>query len=113
MDRDEKIVRKRLVKVWTKILEKYARPGAEIPPVEVMRRELWEVGVDAAVDAICSEHWFIFPFMVQDQIEEKVRNELARFKLAEFIEDVKIAQWDPAMLEELRERIKVYVIEGL
>ena len=62
METDEKIVRKALVKVWTKVLEKYARPGAVIPPAELLRKELYDAGVDAAINAVVDEHWFVFSF---------------------------------------------------
>lgn len=106
MDGDEKIVRKTLVKVWTKLLEKYARPGVRVPSEEEIRKELLDKGVDAAVSAVLDEHWFVFSFMIHDEIYRKVERGLARFNLAGFLEDVQIAQHDPAMLERLREKIR-------
>lgn len=113
MDKDERIVRKRLVQVWTEILEKYARPGMPLPSIEAIRRELLDIGVDAAVSAVVSEHWWLFSGMVRDDIHGKVERGLARFKLAEFLEEVKMAQNDPGMLAHLREKIRRYVMEDL
>jgi hypothetical protein len=113
MDSDEEIVRKYLVKAWTKVLEKYARPGAWIPDANALREELLEMGVDAGVDALCSEHWWAFSWMLRERVEEKVRAELNRFDLEDFIEDVRVAQHDPGMLNHLKEKIRRYVIEGL
>lgn len=110
MDTDEQIVRQELVKVWTKVLEKYARPGAAIPPVDAVRRELLTVGVNAAVEAVIDEHWFVFSFMIRDEIQTKVERGLDRFNLAEFVEDVRHAQNDPAFLRHLREKIRHYVL---
>jgi hypothetical protein len=110
MDNDEAIVRRELVKVWTKIMEKYARPGAQIPSVEAIRKELLDVGVGAAVSAVVDEHWFVFSWMIEDKIREKVERGLQRFDLAGFVSDVRIAQGDPVMLKHLREEIKHYVL---
>lgn len=110
MDSDENIVRQELVRVWTKILEKYARPGVHIPSVEEIRRELLEVGVSAAVSAVVDEHWFVFSWMVEDQIQEKVERGLQRFDLARFVADVGVAQNDPGMKNHLREKIRHYVL---
>ncbi len=110
MDKDERIVRESLVKTWTKILERYARPGMHLPSIEVLRRELIDVGVDAAVDAVVSAHWWVFSGMVRDEIHRKVDRELANSTLAEFLEEVRIAQQDPGMLVYLREKIRNYVM---
>jgi hypothetical protein len=106
MDPDEKIVRKELVKVWTRILEKYARPGAKIPSAQEIRRELEEAGVPAAVHAVVAKHWLVFDWMIEDEIRQSVRRELDKFDIVGFIEDVKAAQLDPGLLPALRERIK-------
>lgn len=111
MDTDEEVVRKALVKTWTKILEKYARKGAYIPSVPEVFNELYKTGVDAAVKAVKKEHWFVVSFMVRRRIEEKVKAGLERFDLAEFVEDVRYAQNDPALLNHLRQKIKKYVLE--
>lgn len=110
MDADEKVVRRELVRVWTKILEKYARTGAGIPSVEDVRRELLDVGVDAAVSAVVDEHWFVFSWMIEEKIREKVERGLQKFDLAGFVADVKIAQTNPGMLKQLREKIQHYVL---
>lgn len=111
MDSDEKTVRKTLVKVWTRILEKYARPGMQIPPVDAVRRELTKSGVDAAVKAVVDDHWVVFSFMIRDRIQANVERGLNKFDLEEFMMDVKTAQNDPAMLAHLKETIKHYVME--
>jgi hypothetical protein len=110
MDSDERVVRKELVKVWTRILEKYARPNAHIPSVDAIRKELLNVGVDAAVEAVVDEHWFVFSFMIRDEIYEKVERGLGLFDLAEFVKDVRFAQNDPGLLKHLRELIKQTVL---
>lgn len=110
MDADEKIVRQTLVKVWTKILEKYARAGVHIPSVEDIRRELLDVGVDAAVSAVVDEHWFVFSWMIEDKIREKVERGLQKFDLGGFVSDVRAAQNNPGMLKQLREKISHYVL---
>lgn len=110
MDSDENIVRQELVRIWTQILEKYARPGVYIPSVDEIRKELLGVGVDAAVSAIVDEHWFVFSWMVRDQIQEKVERGLQRFDLARFIADVRVAQNDPRMKNNLREEIRHHVL---
>ena len=106
METDEKIVRKALVKVWTKVLEKYARPGAVIPPAELLRKELYDAGVDAAINAVVDEHWFVFSFMIREEVEMKLERGLRKFDLAGFIEDVKAAQKDPGLIKVLTERLK-------
>jgi hypothetical protein len=113
MDSDEKLVRKTLVKVWIRILEKYARPGAVIPSPEALRRELMRVGLEAAVDAVVDDHWVVFSWMIRDEIREKIDRGLDRFDIVEFIEDVKLAQKEPGMLDLLRARIKRHVMEDL
>jgi hypothetical protein len=110
MDSDEWIVRNELVRVWTKILMKYTQPGVPIPPVNEVRRELLEVGVDAAVEAVMDEHWLVFSFMIRDQIEEKVERGLDRFDLEEFVEEVRLAKTNPKLRNELMERIIQYVL---
>ncbi len=109
MDKDEKIVREALIKAWTRLLEQYARPGVPIPSVEDLRRELLYEGVEAAVRAVVDAHWFVFEWMVRDEIEEKVKEGLDRCDLTSFREDVLAAQRDPSLLPYLRERIKYYV----
>jgi hypothetical protein len=110
VDGDEKIVRKALVKVWTKILEKYARKGAHIPPADVVYKELLEKGVNAAVDAVVDAHWFVFTFMIREKIETNVRKGLDAIDLPAFIQEVKEAQNNPAILNKLREEIKRCVL---
>jgi hypothetical protein len=113
IDDNEELVRKALVDVWIEVLEKYAEPGRIIPGVDEVRKELLEVGVEAAVEALCAEHWFLWPWMVENEVEEAVGEELKRFELEEFVEDVKRAQSDPGVLSELREKVHKYVLEGL
>lgn len=110
MDTNEEIVRHELVRVWTKLLEKYARPGAQIPPVWAIQQEMIQKGVDAAVSAVCDEHWFVFSWMVREEVEEKVARGLARFNLDRFLDDVRVAQNDPWMLNHLREEIRYHVL---
>ena len=109
---DEYLVRKVLVKEWTKILEKYARPGAVVPSVEAARQELLKVGVDEAVEALVDAHWFVFSFMVRGEVHQKIEAELNRFDLKEFLDDVKAAQTDPALLQHLREKIKNHILDN-
>ncbi|HSX11016.1 MAG TPA: hypothetical protein VLF94_04805 [Chlamydiales bacterium] len=113
IDTDEMIVRQELVWVWTRVLERYARPGMWLPSPDQLRQELLDVGVDAAVAALCSEHWFFWSFMIRDEIEGKIRNGLARFEIVQFIEDVGVAQHDAGMLNYLREKIYRYVMEDI
>ncbi len=108
--KDDEIVREELVRVWTKILEKYAKPGAVIPSVEEIRKELIRKGVDAAVSALESAHWFVFSWMIREEIQAKVERGLDRFSLEEFKNDVYIAQHNPEMLSSLRKRIEYYVL---
>jgi len=110
MDSDEWIVRKELVKAWTKILDKYARPGVHIPSVEEVRRELLEVGVDGAVKKVVDAHWCVWSFMIRDKIEKKVGRGLDMFDLEGFVSDVRMAQNDPGMKNALREMIERYVL---
>lgn len=109
---DEKLVRKELVKVWTKVMEKYARPGALIPSVDQIRRELLHVGVEAGVSVVVDEHWWAMDFMVRDEIEKKVEKGLNRFNLAQFVEDVRMAQQDPSIIHHLREEIRYHVMNS-
>ena len=109
---DEKLVRKELVQAWTRVLEKYAQPGMPVPPIDAVRRELIKVGTDAAIEALVDEHWFLFSFMVRDDIRERIEEELNRFDLADFLEDVREAQKHPDLLHRLREKIHHFVIEG-
>lgn len=108
---DEEVVRRRLVVVWTKILEKYANPGVPIPSTDRVYQELLKTGVDAAVDAVINEHWIVFSFMIREQIENQVSEELNRFDLNGFIEEVKAAQLDRALLHHLRETIRRHILE--
>lgn len=110
MDTDEEIARWELIRVWTKILERYARPGMEIPPVDFVREELIRKGVDAAVKAVVDEHWFVFTWMVRKEIEQKVRKGFDSFDLEYFLDDVRMAQNDPAILKELRKQIRDHVL---
>ncbi len=110
MDTDEEIVRHELVRVWTKLLETYARPGMQIPPAWVVRQEILSKGVDAAVEAMIDEHWFMFSWMVRDEIREKVERGLNKFDLEQFIKDVRLAQSDPRMLQHLKEEIRNHVL---
>lgn len=111
MDTNEEIVRHELVRVWTRLLEKYARPGVQIPSVWEVRQEMIEKGVEAAISAICDERWFVFSWMVHDEIQASVEKGLERFDLDAFIADVRIAQHDPRMLNYLREQIRYYVLD--
>lgn len=110
MDTDEEIVRRELIRVWTKLLEKYARPGAYIPSEAEIRQDLLVKGVDAAIEAVIDEHWFVFSFMIREEIHRKVEKGLARFNLDGFIEDVRIAQSNQEMLRHLREKIRNHVM---
>lgn len=113
MDKDEKIVRKTLAKVWVKVLEKYAQPGAIIPSEDEVRAELVRVGVNAAVRAIKDAHWFVWDGMIRDKVQTIIERELERFDLANFIEDVKVAQEHPERLHYCREVIREYLLRGL
>ncbi|MBX7066308.1 MAG: hypothetical protein K1X28_03665 [Parachlamydiales bacterium] len=110
MNTDEEIVRHELVRVWTKMLEKYAQPGVQIPPAWVIRQEMLDKGINAAVSAVCDEHWFVFSWMIEDQVRENVEKGLAKFNLEQFIADVRVAQHDPWMLNHLREQIRYYIL---
>ena len=113
LDTDEEIVRHELLRVWTKILNRYAQPGAHIPATGLVRKELIDIGVKAAVKAVVAEHWFVRPWMIQDEIQRKVERGLdERFDLERFIEDVKIAQHDPGMLNYLHNELKNHVLFG-
>ena len=108
---DERLVRRELVDVWIRYLEKYARPGMEVPPVDEVRRELIRMGVDAGVDALVDEHWVYFSFMFRNEVQERIEAQLDRFDLADFLEDVKEAQNHPERLECLRDGIRHFVME--
>ena len=110
---DEEIVRKTLVKEWIRITEKYARPGVQIPPIDKVRKELLDVGVDAAAQAVADEYFYIFPFMIEGRIREKVEKGLSLFDLADFIEDVKTSQTEPELLARLRDKIRHHVFSEL
>lgn len=110
MDTDEEIVRRELVRVWIRLLEKYARPGMPIPSAQYVRREIIEKGVSAAVSAITDEHFLVFSWMVRREIQEKVEKGMSWIDLEKFIEDVRVAQHDPAMLNYLREEIRYHVL---
>ncbi len=112
LDTDEEIVRRELVREWTKILEKYARPGMQIPSVDAIRNELIEKGVDVAVSAIVDEHWFVFPWMIYDDMRARIERGLAHFNLEKFMADVRIAQHDLGMLNHLRQEIRNHVLFG-
>ena len=110
IDTDEEVVRWELVRVWMKILDKYARPGAHIPSADEVRRELLEKGVNAAVKAVADEHWFVFTWMIRDEIHQKVESGLNSFDLQQFLDDVKRSQNDPELLRRLRNEIKNHVL---
>jgi hypothetical protein len=110
MDTDEEIVRHELVRAWTKLLEKYAQPGAYIPPAWIVRQEMIDKGVEAAISAVCDEHWFAFSWMIHDEIQQNVERGLERFDFDAFIADVRVAQRDPWMLNHLREQIRYHVL---
>lgn len=110
-DSDEVLVRKELVRVWTRVMEKYARPGTPLPSAEALRRELIKTGVDAGVDAVVDEHWFLFSFMIRDRIQSTIEEQLQRFDLQDFMADVKAAQTHPEMVPLLRDRIRYFVLE--
>ena len=59
LDRKEKIARKALVEVWTRLLEEYSRPGVQIPSMDVVRKILENEGVYAATEAINKKYWYI------------------------------------------------------
>ncbi len=110
IDKDEKIVRKELLKVWLRILEKYSRPGAPIPSTDMVRKELLEQGVDAAVDAVVDHHWFVFSFMIRDQIQTKVEKGLNNLDMPAFIEEVRDSQTRPEILPGIREKVRQWVL---
>jgi|GEM_PF-2056386 len=110
MDKDEKVVRKALSKIWVQILEKYAQPGAFIPTEDQVRQELIDEGVYAAVEALYHAHWFVFDWMVEDKVKKIIEENLNAFDLASFIEDVREAQENPSLLEEIREKVKDYLL---
>lgn len=107
---DEEIIRWELVRVWTRLLEHYAQPGVKIPNVDFLRRELIEKGVDAAVGALKEEHWFMFSWMIRSEIRKKIERGLKQFDLKKILEDVRLAQNDPQILEYLRGEIKQHVL---
>jgi hypothetical protein len=111
--KDEKIVRKTLVRVWIQVLEKYARPGAVIPSERDVRKELLRVGVDASVNALKKEHWYAFDWMFEDKVRRGIEKELDAFDLVGFLEGVKEAQTDPNQLERSRETIRTYLLTGI
>ncbi len=111
MATDEKVVRKTLVKVWNRILDKYSHPGTPLPTPEALKRELLGIGVDAAVDAVVDEHWFVFTWMIRDEIRTKVEEGLDRINLADLIEDVRVAQHEPEMIPQIKAQIKRYVMQ--
>jgi hypothetical protein len=113
MDKDEKIVRKTLAKVWIQFLEKNGRPGAIIPSEEEVRDELIRVGVNKSVAALKDAHWFAFDWMIREKVQTIIENELARFDLVSFMEDVKEAQEHPERLNNCREIIREYLLRGL
>ncbi|PIS02545.1 MAG: hypothetical protein COT85_04470 [Chlamydiae bacterium CG10_big_fil_rev_8_21_14_0_10_42_34] len=110
MNKDERVVRKALVKTWTKILEKYARSGVPIPSAEEIHRELLEEGVHAGVDAVMKEHWFVRRAMVEEKVRHHVEKGMRDLNIPEIIEDVRAVQNDPGLLQQFRERIKHYVL---
>lgn len=110
IDGDEKAIRHKLVHVWTKVLEKYAQPLVQIPSVEEVRQELLDCGVKAAVKVVTERHWFVFEWMVIDDIRRKVQQGLNRFDLEQFVENVRIAQYDPEMLQALRREVEYNVL---
>lgn len=109
-DNDEYIVRKALLKVWTRTLEKYARPGMIVPPLDVAKQELLNIGLEKAVKALCKEHWFVFSFMVREEIRGKIEKELNRIDLQDFLNDVEAAQCNPALLQHLRNKLRHAVL---
>ena len=111
-DKNEKIVRKTLVKIWTDLLIQYAQPGVQLPPIHEIRRVLIREGVEASIDAVIDAHWFVFDWMIRDEIECNVREGIDGCDLEGFIQDVKAAQNNPALLEKLRGDIKHYVMAG-
>lgn len=112
MDTDEKTVRKTLVKVWTIVLERYARPGVPMPNPEALKHELLRIGVDAGVEAVLENHWVVFDWMVRPEIHAKIEAGLNCLPLAEVIEKVRYAQEHPEILPQLRADIKHYVMHG-
>lgn len=110
IDAEEEIARWELVRVWTKILEKYARPGARLPSAQDVRHELIEKGVEAAAKKVAAEGWMVFPWMVRDKIRKKVEKGIHRLDIDRIIADVRIAQHDPQMLQYLRDEIKNHLL---
>lgn len=111
-NKDEKIVRKTLVKVWTDLLVQYAQPGVQLPPMHEIRRILLKEGVEASIQAVVDAHWMVFDWMVKDEITQKVKQGLDQSDLEGFIEDVKAAQKNPALIASLRQEIKHYILDG-
>lgn len=107
---DEEIVRRALLKAWTQLLNRYATPGTPIPPVEFVREELIQVGVEAGVKALCKEHWYYPDWAVRPQVEKEIEHQLSGFDLERFLRDVEAAQSDSHLLLELKKRIEQYLI---
>lgn len=112
MDKKEKIVRKELVRVWTQLLEEFARPGAVLPPMHEIRAILEREGVRAATDAVKDKYWYLPRSKIEKEIKKHVRRGLATHELDEFIEEVKRAQKDPSLLPGLRNHIYNYIMHG-
>lgn len=108
---DEQIVRKELARVWTRVLSKYLDPNAFIPSVEEVRRELLDVGTEAAVDAVVKAHWFVFPWMIRDDLHKKIDDGLHRFDLGALIEEVRDAQIHPELRGPLLNKVRHHILE--
>lgn len=107
---DERVVRRTLVRVWTKVLEHYARPGTPIPSVAEVRRELIEKGVMAASQAVADQYWFVTRWMVEDEIRSRVERELNQFDLDSFVRDVRAAQEHPERVDQLRRDLELHIL---
>lgn len=107
---DEKKVREELVRVWTKVFDKYAKEGAYIPSPDEVRKELLHVGIEAGVKRMLDEHWWMTSFMVRGEIEEKVKKGLNKLDLPRLIEQVRAARNNPEQLNYLREQLKYHVL---
>lgn len=112
MDKKEKIARKELVRIWMRLLEEFARPGAMIPPMHEVRRILENEGVHAATEAIKKEYWYISRKKIEKEVRKNVKRGLASPELDAFVEEVKRAQRDQSLIPGLRNHIYNYIMHG-
>ena len=113
MDSDERLVRETLVDVWTNILVRYSTPGAPIPPPEMLRQELFEVGTNAAVQAVVGAHWFVYDWMVRGKIEPKIREGLNQLDFSDVTAILSEAQTYPPLINLLRAQLRRCILEDV